>query len=188
MSYCDTCKMLRPPRSFHCGTCDVCVEVHDHHCPWVGNCVGRRNIRYFLGFLFWTATHALVTAVICLVAFWYHPTNKTEDYEDIIIKGVFLYTIIISLCLYIFFIYQLCALGLQNRTSNEDLRRRWNGHRLNEESAKIFASKAGCWPKTRLLLWSKLPASRLETYSKVVETERRLAQLKEKATEDTPML
>ena len=69
LSYCSTCKILRPPRSFHCGTCGVCVEVHDHHCPWVGTCVGLRNARYFVGFLLFTATHALCTFAIALGVF-----------------------------------------------------------------------------------------------------------------------
>jgi len=64
LSYCKTCNILRPPRSFHCSRCEVCVEVHDHHCPWVGTCVGYRNVKYFIGFLFWTGMLAAVTALI----------------------------------------------------------------------------------------------------------------------------
>lgn len=48
---CRTCNIIRPPRSFHCKKCDACIEVHDHHCPWTGTCVGRRAHKKFILFL-----------------------------------------------------------------------------------------------------------------------------------------
>ena len=105
MSYCSSCKILRPPRSFHCSTCGVCVEVHDHHCPWVGTCVGHRNVRYFIGFLLFTSLHAFVTFLICITCFLINGGEMQDDLIGIICKGVAVYSGVIALSLFLFGVY-----------------------------------------------------------------------------------
>ena len=50
---CEFCKMKKFERSSNCATCERCVVRRDHHCVWLGNCVGFNNTRYFLNFLVW---------------------------------------------------------------------------------------------------------------------------------------
>ena len=48
VSYCGKCNLGKPRLARHCSTCGRCVLDFDHHCNWVGGCVGRLNYRYFL--------------------------------------------------------------------------------------------------------------------------------------------
>ena len=63
---CDTCYIVRPLRSTHCGICDNCIYRFDHHCPWIGTCVGKRNYPYFFIFLILLNLFQVYTAVVCI--------------------------------------------------------------------------------------------------------------------------
>ncbi|ORX41281.1 DHHC palmitoyltransferase-domain-containing protein [Kockovaella imperatae] len=50
-NFCISCMTKKPLRSKHCRVCKRCTARYDHHCPWIWNCVGFRNHRYFLSFV-----------------------------------------------------------------------------------------------------------------------------------------
>jgi len=42
--------VYQPPDAVHCPECNVCVEGYDHHCPWMGTCIGKKNFTSFMVF------------------------------------------------------------------------------------------------------------------------------------------
>ncbi|CAH0560695.1 unnamed protein product [Brassicogethes aeneus] len=66
---CNRCDTLRPPRAHHCRICQRCIKRMDHHCPWINNCVGERNQKYFIQFLIYVGILS-VYAITLVVISW----------------------------------------------------------------------------------------------------------------------
>ena len=66
LKWCSTCEIRRPPGCSHCSHCDSCVRGFDHHCHWVGNCIGSRSHRCFLTFLLATSWLAALVIATCI--------------------------------------------------------------------------------------------------------------------------
>lgn len=70
MKRCDKCYVVRTPRVHHCSVCKGCVMKMDHHCPWINNCVGQFNQKFFIQFCFYAfigCTQAAYVVIYYLV-------------------------------------------------------------------------------------------------------------------------
>lgn len=48
--FCTVCQIVQLDTTEHCEDCDCCILGYDHHCPWMGKCIGQGNMKWFVLF------------------------------------------------------------------------------------------------------------------------------------------
>ncbi|EAR96423.2 DHHC zinc finger protein (macronuclear) [Tetrahymena thermophila SB210] len=113
IKYCFKCQSVKPPRVHHCKICNRCINRMDHHCPWVANCVGKQNQKYFTIFLLYGSLCGLIVSLSVFIDFMFFNQvilKQTTDYEHqnltvagsasfpafLVAYGLFLYQIVIG--------------------------------------------------------------------------------------------
>jgi len=124
--YCEKCLCIKPDRSHHCSVCEDCTLKMDHHCPWVNNCVGFHNYKFFLLFLGYALSYCVFIAASTARYFLHIWLLEREADEELgtakyHILFVFFISILFSLSVSSLFWYHLW-LVLHNRSTLEQFR------------------------------------------------------------------
>uniref|UniRef100_A0A3Q4B5L1 Palmitoyltransferase n=1 Tax=Mola mola TaxID=94237 RepID=A0A3Q4B5L1_MOLML len=139
--FCDRCQLLKPDRCHHCSVCDKCILKMDHHCPWVNNCVGFSNYKFFMLFLAYSLLYCLfitATDLQYFIKFWTNGLPDTQAKFHILF--LFFSASMFSVSLASLFTYH-CWLVCKNRSTLEAVRSPVFRHGTDKNGFSLGVSK-----------------------------------------------
>lgn len=103
--FCQKCSMHKPDRCHHCRVCNSCILRMDHHCPWIANCVGFKNHKFFFLLVFYAGANCWFVVMsmwptVCRIA--EHEMHPHERFA--IVFGMTL-SVIMACLLSVFFLF-----------------------------------------------------------------------------------
>lgn len=121
--YCRKSGALKPDRAHYDSMTKELVLKMDHYCPWVANCIGYSNYKFFVLFLFYAISYCLFiigTTIAPFIQVW--SGNDVEGYKE---SGFRLQLILVFLVASVFSVSLVFLFGLhfylisKNRTTIE---------------------------------------------------------------------
>ncbi|WKX90381.1 hypothetical protein Q1695_009318 [Nippostrongylus brasiliensis] len=85
--FCNICQIHVKEKTKHCRQCNFCVEVFDHHCIWLNNCIGKKNYRLFVVLLLSIVILAGGASIFGLaqVVFWVSEPSLLQHHTEMIL-------------------------------------------------------------------------------------------------------
>jgi len=138
--YCHYTKCIKPDRAHYCSVTKKVVLKMDHYCPWVNNCVGWSNYKFFILFLFYALTYCLY---ICATTFKYFLKfwdNQLDANSRFHILFIFLVAAMFAVSVSVLFFYHL-YLVLYNKTTLESFRAPVFSHGPDKKAYNLGAKR-----------------------------------------------
>lgn len=79
---CSKCQIIRPERSYHCKTCNICVLRYEKHCTWMFNCIGLNNLKYYYLFLLYCILSLSFAAIGFIYKVLHYELIPKEECND----------------------------------------------------------------------------------------------------------
>ena len=98
-NYCPKCNIIihNENRIKHCYICDCCIEDFDHHCIWIGKCLGKDNKNIFLLLLVLIELNIIINTIICIINEPLFSNKYKTLYQELNNKNIFHILFIINL-------------------------------------------------------------------------------------------
>ncbi|XP_059350345.1 uncharacterized protein LOC132087806 [Daphnia carinata] len=110
-NFCSECNIYKNKKSHHCPLCECCVLRHDHHCFFLGTCIGLNNQRYFVILCLYTGVGSLYLSLqIFLASDWVF--NRWFNYLELFMPFGYAFSLARTTTLsgaYLVIVYNLSA-------------------------------------------------------------------------------